>query len=111
MMWVRFSNPFQRIELRQWGSLVRPRLGPEHVDRNLLSSLGGWVVVLLCGTSGKMLGPVSERYQRAQDAGEQEWRLRNERSIARGCTLRTLKMEDFWDKWGRDTEEFERYGT
>lgn len=111
MNWLRFSNPFQLSpELRQLARPThKPRLGPEHADWRLLVSRGNWVVALLCGTSAKLLGPVTERYPYAQDAGERHWRLENERAIARGCYLRVLKMEDFWDKWGRNTPEFARY--
>ena len=105
-----FSNPMRHELLQVVRPQRRTRLGSEHVRFNLLDSRGEWVVALICGTTGKMLGPVSVRYDEAYGAGDELYRLGQDRIVAKGCYLRTMKMVDFWDQWGRRTAEFDRYG-
>lgn len=110
MNWLRFSNPIRYQQLQAARPTKRPRLGSEHVDWRMLDSRGDWVVVLVCGSSGKTLGPVSVRYSHPQDAGTESYRLMTGRTIAKGCYVAARRVIDLWDAWGRDTQEFERYG-
>lgn len=108
-----FSNPMQlggyQIQQQQV-PIKRTRLGSEHVHWSLLDSEGGWVVAMFCGIEQRLKGPVTVRYDHPHGAGDEHYRLQRDRIVAKGCTLRTLNMVDFWDHWGRRTAEYERYG-
>lgn len=109
-----FSNPIDyvstRLELRPVATPKRTRLGSEHVRWSLLDSNGDHVVALFCGIEDKLKGPVSVRYDRPYDAGDELYRLERDRIVAKGCHLRVLRMEEIWDRVGRRGDLYDRYG-